>query len=33
MLVQRLSLFQFSSAKNIAKKTFDRFNSKYTANL
>ena len=33
MIMQRLPLFQFSSAKAIAQKTFNRFNAKYSANL
>ena len=33
MISQRLSLFHFSNTKSIAKKTFERFNAKYSANL
>ena len=33
MITLRLPFFHFSTTKNIAKKTFERFNTKYTANL
>jgi ABC-type Zn2+ transport system substrate-binding protein/surface adhesin len=32
-MISKTSIYQFSSFKNIAKKTFDKFNTKYSANL
>ena len=32
-MISRSPVYQFSAIKSIAKKTFDKFNSKYTANL
>jgi ABC-type Zn2+ transport system substrate-binding protein/surface adhesin len=32
-MISRTPIYQFSSIKTIAKRTFDKFNSKYTANL
>jgi hypothetical protein len=32
-MISRTPFYQFSSVKNIAKRTFDKFNAKYSANL
>jgi hypothetical protein len=32
-MISRTPFYQFSAAKNIAKRTFDKFNTKYSANL
>ncbi len=33
MITSRVPLFHFSAFKNIAKKTFDKFNTRYSANV
>ena len=32
-MIFRTPYYQFSSTKNIAKKTFEKFNAKYAANV
>ncbi len=32
-MISRSPIYQFSAIKTIAKRTFDKFNSKYTSNL
>ncbi len=32
-MISRSPIYQFSTFKNIAKKTFDKFNTKYAANV
>ncbi len=32
-MISKTSLYHFSTFKNIAKKTFDKFNTRYSANI